>query len=242
VSAQPARHLRLIDAETGELVQSDVHAELEELRTKFKMSQRDVAAKNLRIAALEADKARDRLDHPRYQDAVRVARYWWRKCKAGNGRVHYMAPTRLDAVLALMDLEELVPVPGKRRRERRPVYTMAHFKAAIDGAAFDCFETKRRNGSTAKFDDLELICRSAGKFDEFIAKAPYPLEVAERALMRDNPSRVPTGRTTQRPRQEVRVHHDLGVSALRVAVLAETGRPYLRARVDARAAGAPASV
>ena len=114
MSAKPARHLALVDTNTGEVVESRelaaMQAELDELKTKFKMAQRDVAAKNLRIANLEADHARRRLEHERYGDACRVAKYWWRKCRGESRRVHYLSADRLDAVLALMDQKELVAV------------------------------------------------------------------------------------------------------------------------------------
>lgn len=231
MSAKPARHLALVDTNTGEVVESrelaDLQAKVEELGTKFKMAQRDVAAKNLRIANLEADHARRRMEHERYKDACRVAKYWWRKCRAADSRTHYLAPARLDAVLALMDQKELVPVEGKKRRQWQPKYTMADFKMAIDGAHFDHYVSKRRNGTDQHHDDLELICRSAAKFEEFIARAPYPREVAEAALLRDNPERVPTRPRDPAATAEVRVH-DLGSQGLGFSPPLQAGRAHLR--------------
>jgi hypothetical protein len=175
VSAQPARHLRVvgesvIDEGGFVLSPAEMLEEITKLKTDLKMAQRDVRTKNRKIAELERDKVQERLDYERRGEVERVARYWWRRCRAGDRKVHYMSPDRFDAVRELMDMERLVVVDGKKRKE--PVYSMEDFKRAIDGAWFDCFESKRRNGSTVRYDDLTLICRSAAKFEEFIQKAP----------------------------------------------------------------------
>lgn len=181
MSARPARHLQLVDTNTGEIVESQelgaMQHELEELRTKFKMAQRDVAAKNLRIANLEADKARERLDYERYEDVKRIATYWHRKCRAGSKRVNPMSPDRFDAVRGILEQQEIVyvEVPGRKKPARKyvPKYSMAECKAAVDGAHFDHYVSKRRNGSEQHYDDLELIFRSGAKFEEFRDRCPY---------------------------------------------------------------------
>jgi hypothetical protein len=43
---------------------------------------------------------------------------------------------------------------------------------AIDGAAFDPYTTKRKNGSTKRHDDFTLIFRNADKMEEFANRAP----------------------------------------------------------------------
>jgi hypothetical protein len=45
-------------------------------------------------------------------------------------------------------------------------------RRAIAGAAFDPFVTRRRNGSTKRHDDWELIFRDSSKFEEFCCRAP----------------------------------------------------------------------
>lgn len=45
---------------------------------------------------------------------------------------------------------------------------------AIDGAAYDCFTTKRKNGTTKKHDGFDLIFRDAQHFEDFCNKAPLP--------------------------------------------------------------------
>lgn len=250
MSARPARHLQLVDADTGEIVESrelaELQAELAEVKTKFKMAQRDVAAKNLRIANLEADHARRRLEHPRYEDAVRVARYWWKRCRGGHPRVHYLAPNRIDAVLALMDIEELVVVPGRKRRQRQPHYELAHFVMAVDGAWFDPFKTTHRNGKEELHNDLAQICKDATRFDRFVLKSPTSLEVAREKVLRDTSSRVPTGRPTQAAMATGEGSYGrgglVGSAGLRFVDGVQAGRVFRACGVEVGVAGESCSV
>lgn len=207
MSARPARHLALVDQNTGEIVESQelgaMQHELQELRTKFKMAQRDVAAKNLRIANLESDKARDRLDYERYADVERIARYWHKKVHAGNARINPMSPDRFDAVRGILEQQRIVwedPPPGRKRRTRRvePMYSMAECKAAIDGNHFDHFVKKRRNGSEQHYVDLEFVFRNSKNFEECRDRCPYDwraLDVTPRKV--DTSSRVPSHSASQ---------------------------------------------
>lgn len=176
VSALPQRHLHVVSDrvadDNGEVVTPEaLVAEIEKLRTDLKMAQRDVRTKNRRISELERDRVRERLEHPDRELILRVCSYWHRKCRGGDPRVKPDTPDRFDAVAALVEMEHIVKdEQGRRRRER--VYPPEAFKEAIDGARFDHFAKPRKNGSMQHYDDLELICRSAARFDEFRARAP----------------------------------------------------------------------
>lgn len=180
MSAQPApsRHLHLVD-ETGEVVPSsklaDMQAELEKLRGDFANAEKDLKVKRRQIAELQRDKARERMEHPQRDLVVRVLRYWHRRCRGGSARVNPLSADRFDAVAALAEMEQLVVEEGKRKRRRDWLYEFEHFKAAIDGCAFEHYSVKRKNGTEQHFDDAELIFRSASKMDEFIQRCPYPV-------------------------------------------------------------------
>lgn len=173
---EPVRHLRVVDSDTGEVVTdadiAQLQARIDKLSGDLKAAEKDLRAKRRRITELERDKIRERLDYERRKDVERIATYWHRKCRGGNSRCNPMAPDRFDAVRGLLDQERIIvdAETGKKRREQ--MYTLDQFKTAIDGAAFDPFITKRKNGSVQRHDDLELICRSSKHFEEFIAKAP----------------------------------------------------------------------
>lgn len=64
---------------------------------------------------------------------------------------------------------------AKRFHQALP-YIEAHgedlCRRAIDGAAFDPFTTRRKNGSVKRHDDWALIFRDDAKFEEMCNRAP----------------------------------------------------------------------
>lgn len=163
VSAEPVRHLRLVDSDTGEWVQDPSELpELKTAQTQIAMLERERAGQRLRIAALEADKSRERAEHPRRRDIERCHRYWQKRCdhpRAGLDNATFFA------IAAMMG----------RRVKREPEFRWPEdFKRAIDGAHYDPYITTRKNGSQKRHDDLGLIFRDAAHVREFIAKAPVP--------------------------------------------------------------------
>lgn len=172
----PARHLHAVPDhvvdEHGEVVTPEaLVAEIEKLRVDFKMAQRDVRRLNRRLHEQERDRARERLEHPDRELIVRVLTYWHRKCRGGDARVNPLSNDRFDVVAALVEMEHLVTGrDGKRRRERR--FSPEMFKEAIDGAAFEHYVKKRKNGTDQHFHDAELIFRNEANFQEFRARDP----------------------------------------------------------------------
>lgn len=263
MSAEPARrHLALVDAATGEVVESRelqaLQAENEKLHGDLKAAERDLRAKRRRIGELERDRARERLEHPQRDLILRVLRYWHRKCKAGDRRIHAYSPDRFDAVAALVEMERIVRdegVRGKRRREW--VYEFEHFKAAVDGAAFDAYEMQRKNGSVVRYDDATLVFRSAAKMDEFIARCPYevrpilparpsPDEVASGAAKCENPAgfQPPSAVQPGEGKQEGSTHgtNALGEGAGRVPLRVEGFGAQLRGRLGDRGPRLPPAI
>jgi hypothetical protein len=175
---EPARHLRAVDENTGEVFATPKEQELQALVDKLtqdrKNLEKDLRAKRRRITELERDKVKERMGYERRDDVKRIATYWHKKCRGGDKRCNPMSPDRFDAVRGLLDQEQIVVDEETGQRRREPMYTLEQFKAAIDGAAFDAFVTTRKNGSQQRHDDLELIARSSKHFEEFIAKAPRP--------------------------------------------------------------------
>jgi hypothetical protein len=175
--ARPARHLQVVGDDriadqNGEVIPPHrLLAELEQTRIDLKMAKRDVQSKNRRIADLERDRERERLEHPDRELILRVCDYWHRRCRGGDRRVKPDSPERFDAVAGLVVLEHIVTDEHGRKTKER-VYEPEAFKEAIDGAYFDHFQRPRKNGTIQHFDDLELICRSAAKFEEFRSRVP----------------------------------------------------------------------
>lgn len=191
--AAPNLHLvgnDLVDA-NGEVIPRDV-ARLQDMVVKLqgdlKAAEKDLVTKRRQITELQRDKARERLDHPQRPLIERICVYWWKRCRDSAPRVAHMSADRFDAVATLVEMERIVVDADTRKKRKEPFYTAEDFKQAIDGAWFDCFETKRKNGSVVRYDDLTLVCRSAAKLEEFMAKAPVRAPVvAPEPETRDNP-------------------------------------------------------
>lgn len=173
------RHLRAVGSgvadDNGEVVSPErLVQEIEQLQIDFGMAQRDVRSKNRRIAEMERNRARERLEHPDRELILRVCNYWWRKCRAGHPRIKWDSDDRFDAVAALVELEDIIPADEREPDgpKTRRVYEPAAFKQAVDGAAFDHYSRQRKNGTWVHYDDLTLICRSVARFEEFRARAP----------------------------------------------------------------------
>lgn len=206
---RPARRLHLVD-DNGEVVPSakltELQAALEKAREDLKLAERDLVSKRRQLAEKERDKARERLDHPQRELIKRIAVYWHRKCRPEDyarprRRINPITPERFDAVAGIVEREEIVREEGKRS-QRAWKFEFEHFKAAIDGEAFDPFLPPMKNGKANPQNDLEQIFRTEARFEMAMKKCPYevvpvlparlsPKEVAERGVTRDTPSQVP---------------------------------------------------
>lgn len=169
---EPPRGLHVVGG-SGEIVEhretAKLLAQIEKLKVDKKMALRDVATKNRKIAELEANKVRERLDYERRGDVERVWSYWRRRC--GHEKAA-LTPMRFDAIRGILEQEEIVVDAETGKRQRRLAYELADFKTAVDGCAFDHYSKPRKNGSIQHFDDIEWICRDGKNFEECMARAP----------------------------------------------------------------------
>lgn len=170
-----ARHLRLVDVDSGEWVADTDVAQLQEriedLEGKLKDAELELRVKRAMITRLKRDMARERVEYERYDDVKRIAVFWWRLVAKSSPKVNPMTPERFDAVRGILDLKTF-ELDERGRRRYAPLHPLEDFEQAIRGAHFDPFVTVRKNGSRKRHDDLALICRDEGRFREFMAKAP----------------------------------------------------------------------
>lgn len=157
-----ARHLRIVDLDSGEILEADVGLEaltarVTQLEENLADAERDLRAKRRRIAELERDKQAERDNYERRDELVEIVNEWRRVCNKPRAK---LTDDRFDAVRALLDVTKPKP------------YTREHFSLAFAGAAFDPYIVRRKNGSEKRFDDLALICRGGAQLEEFIRKAP----------------------------------------------------------------------
>jgi hypothetical protein len=153
----PVRHLRAVDSQTGEIADDvDVQAlvyEVEQLKADLENAERDLRAKRALIKKLQTDAEKERQAYAGRETVTRIFDYWSETCRHPNSK---LTPDRFDSIRGALERG----------------YTEAQIKRAIDGAAFDPFITRRRNGTEKRHDDIELICRDGKRLEEFACKAP----------------------------------------------------------------------
>lgn len=158
MSATPHRHLVVVDQNTGEQLGDLGDQGVEgcpgcaELADVVAGLQRDIRGWTTRYRNLERDRNAEARKHAAWPKAVEAFNHWRTAC---NHPRSSFDPDRFWLVQPFVERHGLDLV-----------------KRAIDGAAFDPFTKPRKNGSVKRFDDWELIFRSAGKFEEFCNRAP----------------------------------------------------------------------
>lgn len=154
----PEPALRLVQTDDGHLVDSTTGEHLGEcpncaaVQDQLDGAHKEIRAWRARYADLKRDKEREMKDHELFPVAAKVFEYWKERC------CHPRSDFTPDRFFLLM--------PFVKR------YGEKLCRQAIDGAAFDPFVTRRKNGSPKRHDGVDLIFRSADKFEEFCNRAP----------------------------------------------------------------------
>jgi hypothetical protein len=154
VSAE--RHLRLVDVETGELVEdvpeySEALVTLRKLDTQVRMLERDIAGKRLRIAELEADREEEARNHP-LRSQVEVVHACWKAACGRRRALHYTDVFNIAAAIQKMGLDTCL--------------------RAVAGAKYDPYRRRLKNGNFKAYDDLETIFKTYAKVSDFAERAP----------------------------------------------------------------------
>ncbi len=151
------RPLSLVDPDTGEITDEcpgcrRLAGELEVAEGDRDRYDRDARTWATRYRNLARDKEAEARGHDLWNDLERLFAYWAKVCR------HEKSQFDADR------FHEALP-HYKRHGE-------AMCRRAIDGAAYDAFTTKRKNGSDKRHDGWRLIFRDSEKFEEFCCKAP----------------------------------------------------------------------
>jgi hypothetical protein len=148
----PARHLRLIDPATGELVNEC--PQCLELQDQLEGAQREIRSWRSAYANLKRDKEKEAREHPSWPDAVKLFGEWQQQCN------HPRAKWSADRFFVV---EPFLRQDGFEMCLR-----------AIAGAAFDPWRSKqpRRNGTHERFDDFGTIFKSRKTFEAMCNRAP----------------------------------------------------------------------
>lgn len=158
-SPPPERHLRAVDTATGEVAADvDVQAlvyEVEQLRSDLELAEKDLRAKRALIRKLQTDAEKERRSYLARDVVERIFDYWREACRHPNSK---LTSDRFDAVRWALDAG----------------YSEEQIRMAVDGAAFDPFITRQRNGRDKRHDDLALICSNGKRVESYACKAPRP--------------------------------------------------------------------
>lgn len=147
--SSPARHLRVIDEDGIELDGCPACARKDD---ELAGLQRDIRGWAARYAELKRDKESEAQRSRYWPAALEVFEHWQTVCK------HPRSGWSADRFFLV---EPFLKKHGVEMCKR-----------AIDGYAFDCFVTTRRNGSKRRHDGWELIFGDRGHFEEGVNKAP----------------------------------------------------------------------
>jgi hypothetical protein len=148
--------LRLVDADTGELLDVGDLPELAQLRDKLAGAERDINAWRMRYAELARDKQAEAIANKLWPVAIRVFEAWKQQCNHPRARWTADRFWLMEPLLVKYSEQECL--------------------RAIAGAAYDPFVTTRKNGTTKRHDALELIFRDAGRLEDFANRAPLGQE------------------------------------------------------------------
>lgn len=145
-----SRHLHVVDTETGEVQPGCVSCDA--LKDQLAGANKDIAAWRSRYAMLKREKDAQARDHEHWPAISALFDEWRTECRHPRSKF-----TPDDFWLCLPFFEE----HGRHM-----------CRLAILGAAFDCFKTRRANGSVKRHDDWTLIFKSRSKTEEFVNRAP----------------------------------------------------------------------
>lgn len=155
MASKAARKLYAVDEKSGELRPAEEACPgCFERDVQLAGAEKEIRSWRARYASLKATITEDE-GHELFPAAKRLFDFWKERCN--HPRSDFTAE-RFAAVLPhLRDLGE----------------ELCH--RAIEGAAYDPFTTKRKNGTIVRHDSWGLIFRSRDKTEEFANRAPYHL-------------------------------------------------------------------
>ena len=150
MEANPARHLHVVDADTGEKLDGCPNCEVLQVQLDGRL--RDIRSWTARYNDLSRDKEADAKKDPLWPEAGELFNFW--KRMTGHKKSEWS-----------LDRFELVEPFLKKDGQLL-------CRIAVVGAAYDPFITRRKNGSLNRHDGFDLIFRNREKFEEMANRAP----------------------------------------------------------------------
>lgn len=172
--AEPVRHLRLIDAETGE-VHEDGCPNCGEKDEALSIAHRKLQGAWLQIARMEKDVESEQEDHDDRPLVEALHAQWQEECKRARSELDMGKDSRFEAYLRGLKLGRKL---ARKLGLKLPPADMC--RLGIAGAAFDPYTRQMRNGGVERYDDPTTIFKNAASFERFVNRAP--VEARERLL------------------------------------------------------------
>lgn len=169
MASEPARHLRVADEETGELLAEDC-PNCAHTRDQLAGAEKENRAWRTRYANLKRERDADAETDPLWPVAVGVFRYYQEKCEKQRAG---WTVERFELVKPFLEREG-----AEACRE------------AIRGAAFDPYTKVQKNGKVKAFNDFDLIFRSQARFEDYRDRAPEQPETIRGYEMRETAHEV----------------------------------------------------
>jgi hypothetical protein len=167
MAAQPARHLHVIDAETGERFDECPTCATKEI--ELKGLQRDIRAWIKRYDELKRDKEQEAREDALWPQAVRVFQAW----QTATAQVRREAGEKRSATArenAEFNGDRFFLIQPYLKNTKK--YGSEFCMRAVAGIAYDHFHTRRRNGSRKRFDEWERCFKDAREVEERANAAP----------------------------------------------------------------------
>lgn len=168
------KHFQVVDTRTGQA--HPLASYLQPLSDAIEGLQRDIRGWTSRYADLRRNKVTKAKESALWDLAAELFEFWRQECNHKRSKFTVERFWLIEPFLE--DTEHYGPEICRR---------------AIAGAAFDPFTTKRKNGSTKRHDDWELIFRNAGKVEEFCNRAPQDWDKRGENQPAPTPPPKPTG-------------------------------------------------
>jgi hypothetical protein len=150
--SEPARHLRVVDTQTGETY--DEHPELKAKDDEIRGLQRALAAESRRYENLRRDKDAEAREHQWWEKVQDLFKVWQQL--TGHTRCEFDG-TRFWLVEPFL---------------RRKKYGYEICVRAVAGRIYDHYSTPRKNGSVKHYWEWERIFKDSGELEESANRAP----------------------------------------------------------------------
>jgi hypothetical protein len=181
MAAEPAprRHLQPVDTPPDLVVLNPGTGEstpladyMQTMQDQIDGLERDIRGWRTRHANLKRDKNLEAREHELWPQGVKLFSLWKTLCKHGRSA---FTQDRFWLVLPFLGPQPEGLLGAAERlgiKEEAEPYGPVICEMAVRGAAFEAYETPRKNGSTKRHDGWELIFRDAAKVEEFANRAP----------------------------------------------------------------------